>query len=232
MKKYVVIFLALLVLCACTFQQQLQYPERWQYIMCIKHATKDISISCMNSHSKRLSALSPKKQRKSSEFKFFSNFGKNGTIDTDISFIPQYTDKLNYITNEIVLEEGKSITDFNGFTITAKSDNLVISNGEKYYHIKEKHDWTDITSKGDFEYGGHIGTYVVSGWQNFLWNLDLRDSHIAEKDPADIKEHRYFKWCVSPIDGIPNQFEVYTEYWTNLAGPPSRMQHNWYKSTW
>ena len=231
MKKYVVIFIALLVLCACTFQQQLQYPERWAYVMCIKHASKDIAVSSMNQYTKRNSYLPPKKQEKQPEFKNFSIFGKRGIVDTEWSYIPQAIDKLNYVTNEIVLAEGESITDFNGFTIKATADSLIISNGKKRYSIKEKLDWTDIESIGGIAYGGHHGPRPIFGWKQFLWSIGLRESMWDYHGPKNIKPHRYLKWCLSPTENHSSNFEIYTMY------VPSRdvawiKRKVWYDSTW
>lgn len=232
MKKSIVLILALLVLCACSFQQQqLQYPERWMYVMCIKHASKDIALSSMNVYSQRFSYLSPKKQEKEPEFKNFSIFGKRGIVDTEWSYIPQAIDKLNYVTNEIVLAEGDTITDFNGFTIEATANALVVSNGKKRYTIKEKQDWSDIESKGRVNYAGHIGHKYISEWQMFLWSIGLRDDMWDYPDPNDIKPHRFMKWCLSPIDKESCNFEIYTVY-IPKRDVAWRKRNVWYKSTW
>ena len=202
------------------------------YVMCIRHESKEIAVSCINNSDKILSTLSPKKQAERPEFKNFSIFGKRGIVDTDWSFLPQVTDKLNFIINEIVLAEGESIVDFNGFTISAEQDALVVSNNKKKYRIKEKHDWTDITSKGTLTYCGHYGANPLNGWQWFLWSVGLRDDMWDYSREEDIKEHRFFKWCVSPIEEAPSEFQVETRY---LSSPPEVLyikSKTWYKSTW
>lgn len=232
MKKILLMVFALLLLPGCSFQKQLKYPERWMYVMCIRHESNDIAVSCINSSNKILSTLSPKKQAQMSEFKNFSIFGKRGTVDTDCSFFPQVTDKLNYIINEVVLSDGESIVDFNGFSISAGKDYLLVSNNKKKYRIKAKHDWTDITSKGAIYYCGSRGARYVSDWHMFLWSIGLRESIWDDVDEKEIKEYRFFKWCVSPIEGKPNEFRVTTRY---MPHPPELLcitWKTWYSSTW
>lgn len=241
MKKLRIYFTAVIVAnfflinsCAFTWQQQQMYtcqPKRWCYVMCIKHATKDISINCLNSTEKWLSLLSFGEQQKAPEFHSFSNFGRKGSIDMELSWLPDVTNTLYYVVNEITLHPGEEMKDFNGFTIKAKSDYLLISNGKKDYRIKEKKDWTDIESKGTFKYCGHIGTNPVFGWKKFLWDIGLRDSAYDDQAPKNIKAHRFLKWCLSPTDDKSSDYVIYTMYiphkdvvWTK--------RKVWYDSTW
>ena len=78
--------------------------------------------------------------------------------------------------------------------------------------ISEKHDWSEITSKGFFLYGGHIGPKIVGDLRKFLWNIGLRDSGMEYTKPENVKKHRYLKWCISPKETNSNEFEVYTIY--------------------
>lgn len=222
------------MLCACSFQQQQQFtsPERWMYIMCIRHESKDIAVLCMNNSHRELSALPPSKQAKMPEFKNFQVFGKRGVVETDWSFIPQVTDKLNYIVNEVVLSTGESIVDFNGFTISAEHDALAVSNKRKKYRIKEKNDWNEITSQGGIDYAGHYGPNPVSKWQMCLYSLGLREDMWDYPEEKDIKKHRFFKWCVSPIEGKPDEFQVQTRFIPNAPVLLCIMRETWYKSTW
>ena len=111
----------------------------------------------MGGYGNRFSSSPPSYIEAENEFKNFFIFGSKGTVDIDESFIPQTNTPINYVTNEVCLSVGESIIDFNGFTIGAEQDGFVVSNGKKSMLISEKHDWSEIISKGFFLYGGHIG---------------------------------------------------------------------------
>lgn len=179
------------------------------YIMCIRHHSKDIALTCLNTYGTFLSQLSPDQMLKTNEFENPSVFGSRGTTDTEEVYMPQVNNRIQYVTNEVELSSGESITDFNGFTIKAEEDAFVVSNGKRKVLISEKQDWLEITSNGFFEYGGQCGSRPVEGWQEFLWCLGFRKSMLEYK-PA--KECRYWKWCISPVKDNPNEFEVYTVY--------------------
>lgn len=193
-------------------QSNVRSQEYWTYIMCIRHSSKAIALSCLSSYINILSTTPPKRQQSSNEFRNFSVFGTKGTVDKEESFIPQEAEQLTYVINDVDLSVGESIIDFNGFTITAEENALVVSNGTNKMVIPEKHDWQEITDKGFFSYGGHIGSSVVKGWERFLWNIGLRESHIEYKNPKENKQYRYLKWCISPLEPNSNEFEVYSIY--------------------
>lgn len=225
---------------SCVFmwqqQQQQMYayqPKRWCYVMCIKHATKDISINCLNSTEKWLSLLSFDEQQKTPEFHSFSNFGRKGSTDIELSWLPDVTNTLYYVVNEITLHPGEEIKDFNGFTIKAKNDYLLISNGKKNYRIKEKKDWSDIESKGTIKYGGHRGGNPLFPWhlKYWLYFFGLSDSDMDFPDPKNIKDHRFLKWCLSPTDNKSSDYIIYTMYIPH-KDVVWRKRKVWYDSTW
>lgn len=204
------ILVSLTLISCLTFQSQIDANSQWVYIMNIRHPSKDISLSCMGVYGKHYSSSPPSRIETANEFKNFSIFGSKGTVDIDESFRPDFDNAINYVTNEVILSDGESITDFNGFTINVEQDGFVVSNGKKSIFISEKHDWSEITSNGFFVYGGHVGSNSVSGWRWLLWNIGLRDSAIEYTE--NIKKHRYLKWCISPMETNSNEFEVYTIY--------------------
>lgn len=180
--------------------------------MSIRHPTRDIALTCLNTYGNFLSTSTPEQLKATNEFKNVSVFGSRGTVDIDEGFVPDDDVRIKYVTNEVEMSIGESITDFNGFTIVAEADAFVVSNGKKKISISEKHDWSEITSNGFFEYGGSIGTVCVTGWKEIMWELGLRESRTEYKDPAAAKQHRYWKWCISPMAHNPSEFEVYSVY--------------------
>lgn len=185
-------------------------PDRWIYIMSIRHPTRDITLTCLNTYGNFLSTSSPEQLRETNEFNNFSIFGSKGTVDIDEGYMPNVSARIKYVTNEVELSIGESITDFNGFTIVAEDDAFVVSNGKKKISISENHDWSAITSNGFFEYGGPAGEVCVEGWQRVMWIFGLRKSGMEYKKPA--RQHRYWKWCISPIAYNSKEFEVYSIY--------------------
>lgn len=180
--------------------------------MSIRHPTRDIALTCLNTYGNFLSTSTPKQLKATNEFKNVSVFGSRGTVDIDEGFVPDDDVIIKYVTNEVEMSIGESITDFNGFTIVAEADAFVVSNEKKKISISEKHDWSEITSKGFFEYGGSLGEVCVTGWKEIMWKLCLRESFTEYKDPAAAKQHRYWKWCISPAANNPGEFEVYSVY--------------------
>lgn len=158
--------------------------ERWIYIMYIRHSSKNIAVSCLNTFDNRISSLSIEQQQRLPEFKNFSAFGCTGEIHTEIGFIPQVTDKLNIVVNDIELNEGESIEDFNGFTISAESNSLVVSSRKREFRLSENHDWSGILMLGSFDYAG-----IQKG-----------------------QKYRYQKWCLSPLAPFSDDFEIYSIY--------------------
>ncbi len=57
-----VLLTILMLLTSCYQQIDPRYPECWTYVMCIRHAERDIAVSCLNAYSDRLSSL-PRKQQ-------------------------------------------------------------------------------------------------------------------------------------------------------------------------
>ena len=218
---FVLCIVASAIVSSCVFQWQQQQqqmyeyqPERWCYIMSIRHSTKDIAVNSQYKPMKGFSLLSLDEQRKESEFKRFSNFGKQGIVIEETSWMPDVTNTLNYVVNEIVLHPGEQIEDFHGFIIKAEKDCLLVSNGERDYRIKEKKDWSEVESEGCFYYGGHIGERPLFPW-NFKYWLNLftfKDANRDKADPQSIKAHRYLKWCLSPSNEKSNHFHIYSMY--------------------
>lgn len=206
------ILIPLTLISCLTFQNRIDAHSQWVYIMNIRHPSKNIALSCMGVYGKSFSSSPPSHIEAANEFKNFSIFGSKGTVDIDESFSPHIDATINYVTNEVRLADGESITDFNGFTIKVEQDGFVVSNGKKSIFISEKHDWSEITSNGSFLYGGHVGPKSVGGLRRLLWNIGLRDSAIEYTKPENVKKHRYLKWCISPIETNSNEFEVYTIY--------------------
>ena len=215
-------------------------PELWTYVMCIRHATKDIVIHSMNKYGDdEFSLLSLEKQQRSLEFKDFSVFGKRGIVDSQVSWIPGLTNTLNYVVNEIILTPGEEITDFNGFKIKAENDCLVISNGRLNYRIKEKKDWSDLEALGPAFYAGHLGPNPLFEWQFKYWlcRLTLQNVEVDYSDPKDYKPHRRHKWCLVPISKGSREFEIYSIFVPSTGGAyrgphTYRAYKTWYKSTW
>lgn len=180
-------FLGLTVTACNSLPNLKNADERWLYIMYVRHSSKDIAISCSNAFDNRISSVPMKRQYLHPEFKNFQAFGCVGEIHTETSFIPQETDKLNIVVNDVELREGESIQDFNGFTISAEVDSLVISSGKHQLKLSENHDWSKITEMGSFDYVG----------------------------ARQGRKYRYQKWCLSPLSPFSDDFEVYSVYIPN-----------------
>lgn len=57
-----VLLTILMLLTSCYRQIAPRYPDCWTYVMCIRHAERDIAVSCLNAYFDRLSSL-PRKQQ-------------------------------------------------------------------------------------------------------------------------------------------------------------------------
>ncbi len=194
--------------------------EYWVYVMCIRHESLNISINCLDSYDSFLSSKNPMQQLSEPDFSNFSIFGKKGTVEIVVSFIPQVSEHVYYVTNDIVLANGETCMDFNGFSITAEKDALVVSNGRIAHKITERKNWEEITSMGTFKYGGHICSHTdnfvdsenIQKWQDFFKGHGFEIDMNRFTAQIGIKEHHLWRNCISPTDRDSHEYVVYSVY--------------------